>query len=40
MRPKELFEYNGRLFIRGCEWLDQVTTGEWAGPLPAPEEKR
>ena len=26
MRPKELFDYNGRLFIRGFEWLDNVTT--------------
>ena len=38
MRPKELFDYQGRLFIRGQEWLDYVTTGEWAGPIPTPED--
>ena len=38
MRPRELFDYNGRLFIRGFEWLDNVTTGEWAGPIETPKE--
>ena len=39
MRPKELFDYNGRLFVRGFEWLDTITNGEWAGPLVPPKEE-